>query len=869
MSRPVRLRLAERIARWLLRRYPGEFRARFGADIEADLARAIRERRFSGVRLVVDGVSTFIRSWSDQWRRDGTMTTRIRVDWSTGVAYTFRSLRRDPVHGMVSVMTLALAIGANAAVFSVAHSVLLRTLPYAAPERTVEVHPAPVRITASGAYAVLPALTALPQVEGGATFTSGGSGSLSLESGAEPVHVTHVDGRFFDVLGARMHIGRGVSTDGTGNAEVVLSHGLWMRAFGGAASVIGRTIRLTDHALTVVGVTAAEVDYPAGTDLWLSYPLLFDLMGAASGGDVIARVARAEDIDLIRDAHETRMRAHWEEAGETFPEDARPVFTPLREALVGPAEASLWLLLGASGLVFVLGCVNLAGLSVARVSARRGEFTVRRALGAGRASLVRMMLTESLVISSLAGVAALALVVWGRSTLARMLPAELPGLAVAGPGLETIAFVFALAVMAGLAIGVIPSVQAGFPGGDGTAGAAGRILERRPLHPALVVVQIGLAVVLVVSAGLLGRSVLRLRAVPLGFETDRIVTFEARLPWAAAWDTTAFRSFAHDIRLRLIAQPGVREVGIASRLPLSDGLGVAYRVWPDGRDETETNRSASIVHASGSYFGTMGISFIAGGTFADDAGADRAVIISRSVAEQLFGRSNVVGETVRVRASVRAVPPSYTIVGVVDDVRANGFTSDPVRTLYLPFDRQPVPSMAFAVRADRELGDVVPLIRDVVREVDSSVAPFAVRSMRSAANEAIAARDALALVSSLFGTTAMLLATLGIYGLVAQSVVRRRREMGLRLAVGARSVDLLTLVLRNALAIAVIGITLGLLVALGVTRLLGSFLWGVQSADPLTYGAVALGALAAVVVASLPPARRAARLDPLESLRTG
>jgi predicted permease len=479
-----------------------------------------------------------------------------------------------------------------------------------------------------------------------------------------------------------------------------------------------------------------------------------------------------------------------------------------------------------------------------------------------------MVLSESMVVATLAGLTALLFVVWGRALLERLLPAELPGLGAGGPGLEALLLVLALVIVTGFAVGIIPAMQAVHVSGGDTAGAAGRVMERRRrLHPGLVVAQIALAVVLVVSAGLLARSVLGLRAIPLGFDTDRIVTFEARLPWAESWDTTEFRNFAHDVRDRLVAQPGILEVGMGSRLPLSESMGVGYRVWGEG-DAEETSRAASLYNVSSSYFSALGIAFLAGDTF-EDATSAQSAIISRTVAQQLFGGVDVVGRGMRVRTSFRTEPRLYTVVGVVGDVRANGFTSEPGTALYLPFDRQAVPSMAFALRADRHLRDIVPLIRSVVSDVNPEVAPFALRTMSGAASERIAANQALALVSTLFGATALLLAILGIYGLVAQSVTRRRKEMGLGLAVGARSADLARLVLAQALALASLGVGIGILASLGATRFLASFLFGVGAADPLTFAGVALMALVAVLAASLLPARRAARVDPLESLRTG
>jgi predicted permease len=852
----------------LLRWHPREFRARYGEEIEAALARASAEG-VSASRLVGDALMTLFRSWRD---RLGSSGSERRAGWQPSewvrdVRFALRGLLRDRLHAMVAVLTLALAIGANAAVFSVAYSVLLRTLPYEAPERTVRVEPSPVLVTGNEGFRVSRTLTELPYVESASAFTEDGSASLQTGTSAEPVRVTHVDGRFFEVLGARLQLGRPVALNRAEGAEVVLSHGLWQRSFGSDRSVLGRTIHLTGHAVTVVGVAAPGVSYPSGTDIWLSYPVLFDLMGAASGGDVIARISRPELIAQTRDLHAARVRAEWESQGDTFPAERDPELIPLRGSMVGPVGDSLILLWVASALVLVLGCVNLAGLYLARHASRAGEFAMRRALGAGKLRLVRMILIESTVVAFLAGALALAFVVWGRALLTRLLVAELPGLDAGAPGIETLAFIALLALVTGLLVGIIPALQ--FWMHDTMHPASGRMAERRRrMHPVLVLAQVALAVVLVVSAGLLGRSVISLRSVHLGFDTEHVFTFEARLPAVGRWDTAAFHQFADDVRSRLAGQPGIHEVGVTSRLPLSDGIGVAFRVWPAARPETTDERVAVAVQASSTYFDALGIRLLAGTSFAPDASAAGTVIVSRSTAEQLFGRIDVVGENVRVRTYYQSEPVQATIAGVVDDVRPDGFLHQARRTLYFPFHLNSMQSMAFAIRSDRSAGDVFAMIRQVVRDVDPTVAPFAVRSMRDAASATIATRDALALISGLFGTAALLLAGLGIYGLTAQSVIRRGREMGIRLAVGARAGNLLGMVLRGALALALAGTGIGLIVSLVATRLLRGFLFGVGATDPVTFAAVAVIALVATAAASLGPAARAARTDPMTSLRT-
>jgi putative ABC transport system permease protein len=397
---------------------------------------------------------------------------------------------------------------------------------------------------------------------------------------------------------------------------------------------------------------------------------------------------------------------------------------------------------------------------------------------------------------------------------------------------------------------------------------AGRLAERkRRLQPSLVVAQVALAVVLVVSAGLLGRSVLSLRAVPLGFDTDGVWTFETRLPWTdEGWDEARFGAFARAVSDRLREHPDVTEVGVTSQLPLSESLGAGFRIWPAGADEDAMMFAGSFSVSPG-YFDAMAIRFLAGSAF--DAGAgETGIVISRTVAQRLFGRANVVGEQVRTRYSMQQDPATRTITGVVDDLRPRGFLGEPRPAMYPSFDASPAPSMAFAVRTTAHAATVDAMVREAVMQADPSVAPFSIRSMRSAADRAIAERDALAIVSGLFAAMALLLAVLGIYGLIAQSVVRRRRELGIRIAVGARSRDLLLMVLRGSVLLASAGIAIGLLASLGATRLLAGFLFGVRSTDPPTFAAVAGLVLLVAAVAALVPAGRAAAADPVTSLRS-
>jgi predicted permease len=857
-------RLLIRVSRWIVRLYPRDLRRRFGADIASALDASVA----AGVpahRILVDAVGTLWKSWADHVRGHRKRPARLTVaDVGGDLRHALRSAARDPLYSGVVIVTLAVAIGANAAVFDVAWSVLIRSLPYSDPERVVSIEPAPMRFTATG-YGVSSTLTDVPQIESSAAYTPGGRASLGGEGGASEVSVTQTAGNFFEVLGVSTQWGAGLAALAEGEHGAVLSHGLWRSAFGGDPGVVGTTILLSGNPVVVAGIAPPEVAVPAGTDIWLTYPLVGGFFGAASSADVIARVRSAGLVEEARAAHLARVTAEWTSHGDELPDRYRDMtFTPLRSALVGPVREAIVALFAAASLVLLLGCINLAGVTVARRSARAGELAVRRALGAGRARLVRMMMAESLVLALLAGLPALAFVVWGRSVLSRMLPGGLPGLSDGGPGVQSLGFIAAACVAAGLAVGALPAFYA-LSEASGM-GVAGRVREqRRRLHPGLVMSQIALAVLLVIGAGLLGRSLVALRSVPLGYDLEHVLTFEVQLPNVAYAGADAVRGYAGTVTERLAAVPGVESIGLASRLPLGEGMGSAFRLWPADVEESDTTASAIVVWATSPFFDAFGIPLVSGGTF--ERGNRNSIVISRALALSLFGRADVGGEQVRRRVSMRVDPDLMTIAGVAGDTRLSGYETAVSEVVYLPFDERPQPWMAFAIRAARDPADLAGSVRRVVAEVDASVAPFRMMTTSAAARDSVATREALTLAALLFGAAALVLSVLGTYGLLAQSVARRRRELGIRMAIGARGTDVMRMVLGEASRLSVAGALLGIAAALALTRLLRGLLWSVEATDPLTFVAVPILVLLAALVAAAIPAKRATRVDPADSLR--
>lgn len=857
--------LAEWASRQLLGLYPRSFRARFGRDVEAGLSR----RRGAGGHVsghdLLDTVVTLARAWSDE------VLGRVRGSswWGAGgrfgedVRQAARVAVRDPVHAGLVVATLAIALGANAAVFSVTRSVLVRRLPYEDPARVVRVDPAPIRFTAEGGFGVSRTLSDVPWVARAAAYTPDGAANLDAGGPAVQVRVAQVEPGFFRVLGAPIEHGPGLSTSVAAGHEVVLSERLWVRAFGADPGVVGRVVRLSGEPVRIVGVAGAEVSFPSGTDAWVTYPAIPAFYGDAFGAEVLARLTSADAMAVARSEHEARVRAGLAERGDSLMAARRPALIPLREQLTAPVREALLLLLGASSLVLLLGCVNLAGFSLARGSARRAEIAVRRALGAGDARLRAMIVCESLVLALFASLPAVAVAFWGRALLVRILPPELPGLNGAGIGWPTLGLVAVTTVLAGVLIGVAPALRMV---AKDVSSAAGRLASgRHRLHPALVVTEIALAVVLVIGAGLFARSLARLHAVPLGYDLQGVLTFEVRLPPATYADVESWRGYAETVRAGLEDRAGVAAVGYSTRLPLAEGVGAGFRVWRADADES-TSVPAGVARTSDSFFGALGMPRLAGAGFL--AGDRDAVILSRSLAIRLFGREDIAGRHLRMRFSARREPDLVTVAGVVGDVRLDGFEGDVRDILYLPFAERPASWIGFAVRTAGDPAAFSAEVRATLAAIDPSIAPFRVLTTRAAASRSIATRRALTIVTLVFGAAALFLAILGTWGLIAQSVARRRRELGIRMAVGAQTRDVLVMILGETGRLALLGIVLGVSTALALTRFLASLLWGVTATDPPTFAVVIAVVLGAALSAGALPARRAARIDPIETLRT-
>jgi predicted permease len=839
----------------------------------ADFGDLERTRRYCAA-LDRDGQREERRTaWLAELRQDA------RLAW--------RSVRRTPGFTLVVLLTLALGIGANTAVFSVVRRVLLDRLPYHEPQRLVALYG-----TTRGEPDARGRLALTDVVELAARPTLAGAAPFGIHAGythvgadaAESWQGTSVGPTFFALLGTPPLLGRTIGErDAEAGAEpvVVLSHGLWQRAFGGDPAVVGRTVRLTDEPHTVIGVMPPDFVSPTfESELWVPLAvarmLQYPSAPSARAYGAVARLAPGATLAQLRAdlaalaAASAERRPAGDDAGP-----ANPV--PLRDAMVGQVRPALLVVMGAASLVLVLACVNVAGLHLSRATARQRELAVRAALGAGRGRLVRQLLTESLLLGLAGGALGVAVAYWGRDLLllaagARLLPT--------GGDVPIDALVLAFALLASLACGVVAGLVPALagtrfdlqrslkPSGRGAAGSRGIARTGR----VLVAAQVALAVGLLIGAGLLGRTLVALERTGSGYSTDAsLLTLRVNLgrDW---WNRPRqeLASFWTSLGERIAAQRGVRSVGYIGVSPWNGGISVPFVV--EGRPPSPGG-GAEYAYAlvSEGYLETLGIPVRRGRAFAaaDRDGAPHVALVSESLARRLWPGRSPIGARVRQDwsgTSDQDAPPWSTVVGVVGDVRESAL-AEPVPTVYLPARQWRAPGVELVVRTDGDAMALVAPIRRELRALDPSLPLIHPRTMRTVAREGLVTQRLPMLFTTAFALLALLLAALGVYGVTSYAVTSRTREFGIRSALGARRASVLGLVLRQGLATALAGVAAGLLLAAAAARVLTSLLVGVTPHDPWTFVAAPLGLLVVCALASLLPARRATRVPPQEALR--
>jgi len=812
------------------------------------------------------------------------------------VKYGARMLRRSPGFTLVVVLTLALGIGANTAIFSVVYAVLLRPLPFPHPEQLVIVRDDLTGRRLEDVGMSVPELKDLQESSGAFEQVSAVwpvDANLTGSDRPERIELLGVSPNYFSLLGASARLGRvfGQQDWAPGFAEaVVISDGLWRRLFAADPQVLGRKVYLDNDPYTIVGVMPPEFRHPGRTlhnevDVWATAGFEADPFGTPVRGrrllpGAIARLKPGLNVGQAQarlDALVARLR-------EQFPNEYPPELgwsvrlLPAQENLVGGTQTTLLVLLAAVGLVLLLGCVNIAGLLLARSASRQREMAIRLALGATRGRLAAQLLTESVLLSLLGGAFALLLLGLTLRLLVGLVPADIPRLNEVGLDGGVLGFAFLVTILTGFLFGLVPSLQASRPnlvtglkeGGKG----AGSSARSQRFRSALVVAEVALSLVLMIAAGLLLRSFGLVSRVDGGFDPRNLLVAHIWLPVpnnpeANPYRTTASRAaFVREVLRRVSALPGVKyaAVGAGTGVPL---LGQHPKGSFTIKDAAGAEQpTAQITAVSPDYFRALGTPLVRGRYFGegDAEQAPRVALIDEAAAQRFWPNEEPIGRQIK-RGGRDLQSPWLTIVGVVGNIKDDGFDRPDQPHIYLSAMQSPDFSLAVYVRAEGNPAGLVQPLRREVHQINPDLPVFGERTMEEIVAASLSRRRFALQVVGAFGVLALLLAGVGVYGVVSYSVSQRTREIGIRLALGSTTGAILRRVLGQGLRLALAGVGVGLLAALAVTRLLSGLLFGVAPTDPLTYAGLALLLTAVSLLACYVPARRATRVSPLAALR--
>jgi putative ABC transport system permease protein len=796
--------------------------------------------------------------------------------------FAFRSLFKRPGFVAVAVLTLALGIGGSTAIFTVVDAALLRGLPYKSPDRLYHLWEKTPQGEFSKREFSYPDYQDYQQnnvLESLAAYTGG---RVLLSGAGEPEFVggPRVSANFFSVLGVEPVIGRTFQPgeDKQGGPKVtVLDYGLWQRRFGGDPNVIGRALTINGESYTIIGVLPQGFQFALRpNELWIPYqPTQSQLTRRGlHGTNLIGRLKPGVDASQAQSELSViagRIEKEYNEshAGTTMR------IVPLHEELLGKVRPILLVLLAGVGFVLLIACANVASLLLTRSLARQKEVAIRSALGASRWRVVRQLLTESLVLSLLGGAAGLLVAYWSVPALVSALPQNqlnaMPFLKTLSLDARILSFSFGLSLLTGLVFGLAPALQSARldlnevlkEGGRNTAASASH-----RLRSTLVVTEIALAVVLLVGAGLMMKSLLRLLQTNIGFKTDNLLTMTVVLPAAKFNDANQIINVHQQLQDGLQSLPGVSSAGTIDILPLNGGNTSTFFVEGDPVPPPGQEMEGNVRVVSDTYFKTLGVPLLAGRMFDERDGPDKpgVVIIGKSIADRLFAGRDPVGRKLRYSTTQTQAD---LIVGVVGDVKTTALDESVRPVLYYPFRQSTAPIANFVLRTDTDPTALAATIRKEVRDVAPEAAILNLNSMDQmiAQTPASFMRRFPALLIGVFAVVALLLATIGIYGVVSYSVSQQTHHIGVRMALGAKPADILGMVLKEGLVLAIAGVAIGIAAAFGLMRLLRTLLFEVSTTDAATFAFVAGALFVVALLACYLPARRATKVDPLVALR--
>ena len=809
--------------------------------------------------------------------------TNMIADLWQDLRFGARMLLKRPGFTLTAVMTLALGIGANTAIFSIVNAVLLRPFAYQEPARLVIVQErgegggtgfSPSYPNFVDWRAQNTAFASIVAVRQNESFNFTGMGEPERLPGRL------VSAEFLSTLGIKPMVGRDflAKEDRAGaTPTVILSYGFWQRRFRNDPNIIGRQLTLNLQSYTVVGITPAHFQYGADADVTVPFGLSaerFKNRGSDPGTDVVARMKpnvsqqQAEaDLNLVA----VRLEQQYPATNK----GRRVLLTPLHESVVGAVRRPLLILLGAVGLVLLIACANVANLLLVRASSRQKEMAVRVALGASRATLVRQLLTESALLAALGALLGILLAFWGTSLIAAQLPDGIPRLQEARVDAPVLLFTLTISLLTGLLFGLFPALHASRPNlteglKEGERGSSG---PRQRLRSVLVVGEVALTLTLLVGAGLLLQSFRRALQVDTGFNARNLLAMRVSVRNS---DGQQVANFFEQLQQNVRGLPGVKSVAVSDGLPF--GRDVNHPTFLiEGRPVTEKKAFGQRYSVSPDYFQTMGIALIKGRLFTaeDNRDSPPVIVIDEALARQYFLNEDPLGK--RLKQSIGSDTPSLEIVGVVRHVEPYGLDRLEAGTgpaqFYTNFNQTPLPSLSrrtinLVTRTEAEPLNLASAVRGQIAALNKDQAVFNVRTMEQIVAQSVAARRFSMLLLTVFAVVALALASLGIYGLMSYAVAQRSREIGVRMALGAQASDVLSMVIRQGMKLALVGVTLGLFASLALTRTMKNLLFGVSATDPATFSAIALLLIAVALLACFVPARRATKVDPMVALRT-
>jgi putative ABC transport system permease protein len=864
------LRLIGLVSLIVPRRLRADWRQQWEADLLHHQSLIERWRR-SGWRDRVELLRHSLGSFRDALLLQ---PKRLEDEMIQDLRYGTRMLLKSPVFTAIAVLTLALGIGANTAIFTVVNSILLKQLPYKDPEQVVMVWRTNANRTEKEVPSSVPAFIDWQQrnqaFEHMAAFTDG---RFNLAGGveAELVQGANVSAGFFDTLGASPLLGRGFlpGEDKPGaESVVILSYRLWQQHFGSVPGVVGQKVTINSQPYTVVGVMPPGFDYPGEIQLWT----ILTLNPQANRNAYFTRVLARLKPGITREQARADMDSVAVQVAAQYSQSERDYFdlVPLHEQLTGRIRRPLLVLFGAVGFVLLIACANVANLLLARAAGREREIALRAALGAGRGRLLRQLLTESLLLAAIGGATGLLLAFWSTGWLKSLGALKLARLNEVALDGRVLGVTLMAVLLTGLIFGLIPALQISLqqPGNvlKGSSSSAAARPGSRRLRSSLVVVEIALSLVLLVGAGLLIKSFLRLSAVNAGFNPEGVLMLNLSLPQARYSQPEQRVAFIQQVTEKLKALPGVQATTTAAYAPMSE-------IWTkrifiiEGRSETEQGLFAVQIPAGPDYFRTLQIPLLRGRLFtnSDDARAPGIVIVNQSFAKRYFPGEEVIGK--RIHLGTRRPPVWFEIVGLVGDVRQLKLESEPPAIAYVPHLQSAWSVISLLVRPAGEPGTVAGALKRAVNEIDKDLGVSSLTTLDGVVADSIAERRVMMMLLGLFAALALLLAAVGIYGVISYSVAQRTNEIGIRMALGARASDVLKMVIVQGMKLSLVGVGIGLIASFVLTRLMQSLLFGVSATDPMTFGLIALLLVGVSLLACYNPARRATRVDPMAALR--